>query len=81
MGFVDDTKQFNNIFRKHQDVIENLRIYAQQWSTLLRLTGGAVNLGKYEYLVMTHQQAENRTIRIYDASINPLIIQDGDKNI
>ena len=80
VGFVDDTKQFNNIFGKHNDIIQNLKIDAQLWSNLLQLSGGAVNLGKCEYLVMTHKQMDNGTIRIYDASANPLIIQEGETN-
>ena len=80
VGFVDDTKQFNNIFGKHNDIIQNLKIDAQLWSNLLQLSGGAVNLGKCEYLVMTHKQMDNGTIRIYNASANPLIIQEGETN-
>ena len=75
VGFVDDTKQFNNIFGKHDDITQNLKIDAQLWSNLLKLSGGAVNLSKCEYLIMTHKQMDNGTIRIYDAPANPLMIK------
>ena len=52
MGFVDNTRQYNNKFHTSPNIIERLKKEALMWQTWLSLTGGSIRTDKCAYYIL-----------------------------
>ena len=76
IAFVDDTKQFNNQFSSFESTLDNILHDAKQWSSLLNMSGGAVNFEKCHHIIMQWATDKHGLMYITDPDLPDLMIRD-----
>ena len=80
LGFVDDTRQFNNIFTAYPTIIENLKHDAKLWQKLLSITGGIMRIDKYAFYYIAWRMNHKGLMEMYEKSLPELIIPQQTQN-
>ena len=78
MGFVDDTRQYNNKFHTSTDITQPLEKEARLWQKLLSLTGGSMRADKCASYILQWTQAQNGTMEMTNTTSNDIRIIDED---